>query len=526
MRRPALAALAAAIALAASCGRVPPRFADRPPVLATADDAPIPPPRPRTTGFSPDQISDAYLRHALVEALDPTRTPEAADINALDDVVRSTWFRPAPPPDPDPDRAPRPPIALDPAAAPAGWPPAPAGPAYGTIPVLDARGRRYLLRRDSPDNPQLRTTAEVIAGRLVRAIGYLTPDVDIVDLTPGHFTEPDRAREFLEAGPPPQAGVFRLSATAWPIGLDLGPMSDTSLRRDDPNDRLPHLDRRTLRALRLVVAWLRITNLDPAILRDVYVGRPPRGHVEHYLVGLHGALGADAVAGAPEARRVAHDRDGTLRRLVSLGLLPERTNAPAQTTWSSLGEIGRTVFVDDLDPSPKFAPFNRALPGDDYWIARRIAGIPHGVIAGAVAAGRLGDHAAVTYLGDVLEARRAQVVAYAFGRVTPCDVEGIEGSSLILRDLAVAHGLAAPATSRYLVEQLDPSGEPIAAPAWIRGATARVPVPLAPTALASAEYLVVRVRAERAGEPSPRALEVHLRRGDPGPAWRVRGVRH
>lgn len=525
MRHPALAALALA---AASCAHVPARFVDRPPVLAVADDSPIAMPRRRAySGFSPDTISDAYLRHVLVDTLDPARTPEAVDINALDDVPRSSWFRPEPPRDAAPGSAPLPPFELDIAAAPDGWPSPHSERGDATVPVIDAQGRRYVLRRDSSEHPEMRTAAEVIAGRLVRAIGYLTPDVEIIDLTPGNFTTPDPARTFLEAGPPPRAGLFRVSATRWPIGIDLGPTPEAATRRDDPNDRLSHLDRRTLRALRVVAAWLRLTRLEPKRLRDVYVGRAPRGHVEHYIVGLHGALGADAVLALSDVPAIGPDREGTLRRLITLGLLPQPAPAPTQTKWSSLGEISGTVSVQDLSPSPSFVPFRRALPGDDYWVARRIAAIPHGVLAGAVAAGRLGDYTASDWLRQVLEARRAQVVAYAFDRVTPCEVDGLDGGALLLRDLAVAYGLATAASTLYLVEQLGASGDALVAPAWVHGTSERVRLELSPAALASGDSLVIRVWAARSGKgTAPRALEVHLRRGAPGPTWRVRGVRH
>jgi hypothetical protein len=366
--------------------------------------------------------------------------------------------------------------------------------------------------------PASATSAEAIASRLVRALGYLTPRVNLLDLAPADLVGPAGAvHAFLGAGPPARAGLHRVSAVRWPLGADLGPTFASGTRRDDPNDRVPHRDRRTLRALGMVAGWLRLLRLDPEHLRDVYVGKPGRGHVVHFIVGLHGALGADPMGAAPA-------NGDPLLRLLTLGLAPDQPPARTQTRWPMLGEIGPLVTQGDISPSPPFAPLDRALPGDEYWAAKRIAAIPRSTLARAAGAGRLGGAGAAAWLVQVLEARRSQIAAYAFGRVTPCEVEGTAGGALILRDLGITHGLWSAAATRYQVEMLSASGDSPAPARTIAPGSARVHLPLP----SGAAYLVVRVRAERSSGPparDPRPLEVHLRRR-PGGGWQVRGVRH
>lgn len=509
----------------AACGYVPGRFADRPAALRAGDDAPIPLPRARL-GFSADSITDLHLRHALLEALTPERTPEAGDINALDEVPAGSWFDPGATPAAPPPSLP---LTLLPPEDGGAWPPAlspdhPAAALEGAVAIArDARGDRYVLRRDPPARPGLRTGAEVVAGHLARALGYLGPPAQIVDLSPADLrspaASPDLARAFLAAGSPAHAGRLRVSATRWPPlpGVDLGATLASDTRRDDPNDRVPHRDRRTLRALGVLAGWLRLSRLDPEHLRDVYVGPPGRGHVEHHLVGLHGAFGADRV-GAP-----AED-GGPLQHLFTLGLLPERDPLRIQPRFLSIGELDALVTVRDVSPSPPFAPLDRALPGDEYWLAKRIAALPRDALARAVAAGRF-EPAAASWLVGVLDHRRAQLAIHAFSRVTPCEVDRVEPGALVLRDPGLAYW--PPASTSYLVSLLSGSGEPLGPSRRLRPAPASAPalrIPLPPPSPGA--YLVARVQVERgtAGPPPPPPMEVHLIAGPE--AWRVRGVRH
>ncbi|AKT42385.1 hypothetical protein [Chondromyces crocatus] len=518
-----------------ACSYVPPRFADRPPVRDAGDAVPIP--VPRVTGMlSSDTITNLHVRYVLLDGMDLRRRPEAADVNAFDEVPASTWFRPAgdvPPPDPPPV----PPLTLlPPEEAGSAWPPYTSGIYAGqaglsrrttsmegtVVTALDAHGRRYVLRRDPREHPGMRTSAEATTSHLVRALGYLSPTVSILDLraidfrntTPGQpkaspaggWKRPDLVRGFLEPGPSPRRGRYRISATRWPPspGVDLGATVAIDVRLDDPNDQIPHRDRRTLRALGMLTGWLRLRQLDPEHLRDVYVGEPGQGYVKHYLVALHGAFGADLVG--------AREEDGMFKRIVTLGLMPEEKPVQVQTRFPSIGQLDPVVTPRDLDPSPAFAPIDRASPGDLYWLARRIAALPRATLEAAVAAGKLGDPVAETWLLGTLEQRRKQIMALAYGKTTPCDVGHVEGNHLLLRDLGVSQGLWAAAASRYEVEQMDYKGRRQGdafslLPAGERG---EVRVPLPRPLIGS--YLVIRLKVERSeGPPADGVpMEVHL----------------
>ncbi|EYF00162.1 hypothetical protein [Chondromyces apiculatus] len=528
--------------LLGACSYVPPRFVDRPPVLDAGDEVPIR--VPRVTGLlSADTITNLHVRHVLIDGLEFKRKPEAGDINAFDEVPSSSWFRPKgdlPPPDPPPV----PPLTLlQPDQAGTSWPPYTPGSYAGqtgfsrrmtsmegtVVAALDANGVRYVLRRDPREHPGLRTSAEATAAHLVRALGYFSPSVTLMDLRAVDFrnvtstppttptppllapqvgaSRPDLVRGFLEPGPPPREGRYRLSATRWPPspGVDLGATVAIEVRSDDPNDRVPHRDRRTLRALGMLAGWLRMRELDPEHLRDVYVGEPGKGYVQHHLVALNGAFGADLVGAREEDA-------GILQRFFTLGLMPEAPPVRFQTRFPAIGQIDPLVTKRDIDPSPAFAPIDRASRGDEYWLARRIAALPPAVVVEAVARGQLGDPVAEAWLVGILEKRRKQLAAYAYGRVTPCDVDHVEHENLLLRDLGIQQGLWSAGATRYHVELLNDQGNDSGPERTLKpaGSKGEVKVPL-PRPVVGA-YLVVRLRVERTeGLPAEREpMEVHL----------------
>lgn len=495
-------ALTTLLVFAAGCTPRPARFADAPPVEVVADDAPIPVPRP----FDPVpewRLSEAYLRRPLVNALDPARVPVAGDVNALDEVPRSSWMSPT--------------IAeialdLDPPALPFHRLSAPATGREGAVRVVDARGRFFELWRDPPDRPEMSTAAAVIGGRLTRALGYRVPGVWALDLGLRDFSvhtpeDLGALRALFDSGPAPRDGLHRVGVVRWPIGADLGPTHGFDRRIGDRNDRVPHLDRRTMRALGVVFEWLGVTRFASGVLRDTYVGAPGQGHVVHYVVDLGGALGADAVVRADLPRDDDTDLAGrnTLVTMGTLGLYTPKI-APTQRRWPAIGEYSAELGNKRFQTSPPFEPIDRLLPADAYWIARRIAALPPAAIEAAVEAGRVGDRAARARLLALIQARRLAVVSRAFAAVTPCEVERAERGAVLLRDDAVLRGFASAESTRYRLELIDDRGAILAGPSIVAPRTTRFSVPLP----VQAPYLVLRVTALRDGAPAPRSFEAHL----------------
>jgi hypothetical protein len=502
----------------------PARFSDAPPVDDVHDDGPSPIPQ-RLDPVKEAVLSEAYVERPVVGALDPKRAPEAGDVNALDEVPRSTWLSVAEAPGAADDDPPAPPFRLL---------TAPGVTRDGALAVLDARGRRFELWRDPPDRPEMATGAAAVASRLLRALGYFTPGVWATSVERGDFVirdaqDNDALLGLFHVGPRADGGRFRVAITRWPIGVDLGPTPAKGERSDDPNDRVSHEDRRSLRALKLIFGWLGMTEAGTQVLRDAYVGAPGRGHVVHYVAGLGGALGADAVVRALTQRD--DDTDLANRNvwitLATLGLYqPPPVLTPDR--WPAIGEYRPAWAVADFRTSPPSVPMDRAGPADLYWAAKQIAAVDPATLTRALDAGNYHDGTARKLLGELLRERQSLAVRWALSQVTPCEVDRVEqpqaGSRavLVLRDEALALGLGQAATTTYRVEMLHETGKPVAEPFKLGisgGSLFALRLPERPP-----PYLVLRVTTVRKRDKAPRAMEVHVRTDSA--AVRVVGVVH
>ena len=488
------------LTLTACGGWTPARFADRAPVTIVHDDEPIAVPV-ETVFIQELYQADVYIRRAIVDSLDPRRDPAALDVNSLDEVPRSSWFRGVD----DANRPllgyvrdgpPKPPFVLHDEEA----------TQPDSFRIRDARGLTYELLHDLEDRDGMRTAAAAITSRLVHALGYRTPEVYVIVDHEGR----------------------RAAATRWPNGRDLGPTPINRLREDDPNDHLPHVDRRSLRVMKLVCAWLGISRLEPRMLRDQYVGEPGQGHVEHVLTGLDGALGVqewhDAVTFANDPDR---ESGGFAFRLFSLGLSPKPPAIVPPTPWESVGLLHENVQPGRYRLSPPFEPTDRLTPGDAHWIGKRIAAVPLTAIADALAAGKL-QPAPTNWLFQVLHLRRAAVAAWAYDRVTPLELVMLRSetggrANLVLADLALVAGFTSEERRSYDVSFHDHRGERIAQPRRLRANRSLVAVIL-PKALREHAYVVVRIRGRSGTGALPRSFELHLLSSAEG--YRVIGIRH
>ncbi len=510
----------------ASCRYRPAGFADAAPVTVIDDTDPIPVPARREYNEA-IYLSDVYLRRALVDVLDPARYPEAGDVNAFDEVPRSSWFMP---------NIGAVPLSLDgePVVPLTVTGDAPRSSERGIV-VTDARGVRYELRRDPADRPEMSTSAEFIASRLVRAFGLLAPEVFILNLAPTDLAgwDPTNAqdpagavpRAFLLDGPPAVNGRYRVSATRWPYGIDVGIAPDLGVRSDDPNDAIAHQDRRSLRAWKVLGAWLDVHGMGVRKTRDCYVGVPGRGYLWHFVVGLDEFLGAAAVVRPGSAGGLRSDlAGGPGLSFLSLGLWPGKDPPPTQTRWPAIGALSDSVDPLAWDTPLPYAPVRRALDTDGYWAAKRIAAIPTDLIRSAVHGARISDPSARAELVRRILARRTRVVRSWLSRVTPCEVQRTKDRIVVLRDMAIEFGEAQVGSTHYWVTALDQRGIELTRPLEVKLAAAEFAIEIPEVLTRKHSRIVLRLEAERDGVLLPRACYVHTILQDD--QFRVIGIRH
>ena len=516
--RVAVLALAAvgAVPSFAGCYYRPALFADHEIIDAVEDDRPIPLPSVRTFDER-EQVSDIYLRRPLFDFVHPVDFPTGGDVNAMDEVAASTWYEPtatakwgalvaqAAPPTP-------PLVAID------------EDPATDeeALVVRDARGLRYELIADPAGRPGLRTGADVVAGHLLRGLGLHAPMSWIVTVAPSALVAPaertiERVRAWSQGKAVLANGGRRVSATLWPMGIDVGVCNDFNTRSDDPNDKIDHHDRRTLRAMKVFGAWLGWSGFGVRNTRDVYVGVPGEGHLVHTFVGLSRALGTMDLLDRPTRDERG---GGVFFNLVTLGLSPAKTTPARRSPFPSLGYLPTTLAAAAYDVSPPYSPFVRFTPPDEYWAAKRLLDTGYESLVAAVAAARLPDDASHR-LSETLLSRRHVLVAHGMSVVSPLDPAATSGRSVWLRDRAIAAGLIGPNDTRYEIAFLDNDGR-ARAPSVRLDATGPLTAVAIPPELSG--LVVLHVWVIRDGAAAPRPCDVHVIAKDA--TTRVIGVRH
>jgi hypothetical protein len=453
-----------------ACAYRPARFRDHVAITRVHDDAPIPLPSP-TSHIETVFLTETYLRRPVIAALDPRRFPRALDVNAMDEVPYSSWFWPVPLSTAQFFRA----YNTD-------GPPQPPSTVSGRV-LTDSRGKKYRLAPDPSDAPATYTAAAVIASRLLRAAGYRTPEVWLVS-----------------------QGGKRMSATRWPLGIELGPTEMSSTRSDDPNDRVDHRDRRSLRAMVVFAAWLDIRSLAPDRVVDAYIGTPPNGHVQHFIVGVGDALAAGSLANPePLYRPGGKVRGNGFKNLATLGLARPVPTRPIVKSLLALSPEGSAEFA----LSRPWEPVDRLLPDDGYWAAKRILRIPQSIIRESIRLADLPEEGVASHIERALEVRRQLLAKSWLARVTPCEFLALDRANLVLRDESVAWDFERASESRYVVRFFDQDGDEIADPRYRKGNGSELRIKIPGNAL-DHQYIVVSVKAVRNGIPAPRVCETHM----------------
>jgi hypothetical protein len=259
--------------LVAGCAGSTVRFADRA-ILWDENDA-LPIPMPRERRFYSDWVG---LRDAIFlpvdRALGLDYGHEAENANALDEIGDSTWFRdPRRVVDPDGRVWWRPLGAERMTEGPMKGLPHPTPPFTVTkgktaglnagFQVRDANGQKWMLKFDHPGYIGLDTSTEAVTTRIVWSLGWNVPAVEIVDLSPedlrvsptatvsGRYGDEEAMDaewlgQILARIPRLPDEKVRALASRWLEGRPVGPGPYFGRRDDDPNDRVPHEDRRDL----------------------------------------------------------------------------------------------------------------------------------------------------------------------------------------------------------------------------------------------------------------------------------------
>ncbi|WP_447973834.1 hypothetical protein [Nitrospira sp. Kam-Ns4a] len=386
--------------------------------------------------------------------------------------------------------------------------------------IRDAKGDVYLLKFDPPLHPEMTTAAEVISSRFLYAAGYHVPEHYLVDVDPArirvgpkakfrgryHVPRPmteDDIKAILERVPHRPDGTIRAMASKFLPGIPKGPFLYVGQRPDDPNDRIRHENRRELRGLRVIAAFLNHTDTKAANALDMY--DPEAKYLTHYLIDFSSTLGADNAD--PQLPRFGNeyflDFGAFGRSMIEAGFYVKPWEIPVKMDYPAVGYF-ESVYFDPERWRPTYPnpAFLRATLRDAYWGAKIVTSFTDEDIDTIVHAGGFSDPRAERYVAGVLKARRDKIGRHYFNLVNPLDrfslVDSALGEQVLTFDnLALSRGYAPAKTAayRYAVRRVVANGfDPEVAPAQIIDAP-RIP-------LSRPLIQALRSQVERSGEPT------------------------
>ncbi len=414
----------------------------------------------------------------------------ARGVNALDEVPDSTWFtnrigiR-----EMSPEEITRGPLQDEGPEPHKPWTvhSTKTGTEIGFI-VTDATGVKYGINFDTPEWPELETGTAIVVNRLLWAFGnnvpadriayvradelVLAPDAEIKDLrgkTTGRLDRSELDRRLAQVWHTPD-GRYRVVASRWLDGIPLGGPTPSGVRRGDPNDRIAHEDRRDLRGLYPLFAWVDHVDLAESNFLDMWVTTPAdqgRRYVMHYKLDFGKSMGTMAATNRDPRIGYAYlfDSKTSNESLFTLGMAPRRWG---QHFAPPLTGVAPTFVANGFDPGAwrpalPYAPFDAGDRFDMFWGAKIIGRFTRAQIRAAVEAGQFSDPRTVEYLTDTLVARQRATEEYWYTRVNPLDRFAMRGTALCFEDLAIARNFAPAARTRYDFESYDRAGRRLGA---------------------------------------------------------------
>jgi hypothetical protein len=407
----------------------------------------------------------------------------------------------------------------------------------------DANGRTWFLQFDIPEFPEGGTGAVEIATKLFWAFGYNQVETFITTFDPARasidpkatikrpsgartpFTRDDMTR-VLDRAARNADGTYRVSAGALLPGKVLGPFRYSGTRSDDPNDLVPHENRRELRALRVFGAWTNLVDWKAGNTLDVLVEKDSRTIVKHYLQDVGSTFG---MANNPHEYDMGweyfYEQAPSRRRLYSFGFALSPWQTAPYSEYKSIGFFEGDRFEPrGWRPQTPVEPFIQMGDDDAFWAARRVMAFTDDLIRAVVHTAQYSDPAAERYLADVLIKRRDAVGRVYLTSVNPVVNPRLDATgSLTFENAAVAARFAAaPAGYRAVWSRFDNATGATTRIAETRSATTTMAAP-GDLPAAPGSFVEIDISAESTDHPTwQQPVRTHFRRDAGG--WKLVGL--
>ncbi|MCC7415606.1 MAG: hypothetical protein IT176_00585 [Acidobacteria bacterium] len=415
------------------------------------------------------------LAYSIVAGRRMPDRARALNVNTIDEVPDSSWFT---------NRAGRMPLtAVDIARGPDTT----SGPARGPwtvtssksdgvtpgFTIRDGAGLRWFLKFDPPGHRGMTTGTEVVVTKLMWALGYNVPENHIAylrreQLVVGDgatFTPPGGRRRALRIGDVDRLlertdrevdGSYRVVASRALDGRPIGRIRFHGTRPDDPNDVVPHEDRRELRAYGVFAAWLNHVDAKAINSLDTLVTENGRSVVRHNLLDFGSTLGSGGVAPADywAGTQYLVEPSEILRRIAGFGLSIPAWRTAAFYESPSIGRLpldNTTFDPERWRPRVPNLAFLRARADDKFWAARRLALLTTDLLRAAVGSGDFRDPGAEEFLVRALAERRDAIVRRYLTALNPIVDPVLDEDGLSFRNAAVDADVARAPEAYHIV---------------------------------------------------------------------------
>jgi len=414
-------ALAAAFTIASSAAT--PRFYDDDPIAHERDTQDASAMKPLEVDLFVDLTTNLIAPRAV-------KAGRARDINSVDEVPDSSWYtnragaRQLTPEEvfrgPDTTNGPEP----------GAWT-VTSSKSDGVTPgftIKDSKGQRWFLKFDPPGYRGMATGTEVAVTKLMWALGYHVPENHIAYMrrdqlvigdgatfTPvGGKRRPMRSGDLdtlLKRADREPDGAYRIVASKALPGKPIGRIRFLDTRPDDPNDIVPHEDRRELRAYGVFAAWLNHVDAKAINSLDTLIAENGRSYVRHHLLDFGSALGSGGIGPADywEGEEYLVEPKDILKQIASFGLAYPKWHRERFYEAPAIGRFPEHNAGFDPDAWKPRVPnqaFLHARVDDKFWAASKLVTLSTELLRAAVRAGDFRDPASEAFLVRALAERR------------------------------------------------------------------------------------------------------------------------
>jgi hypothetical protein len=411
--------------------------------------------------------------------------------------------------------------------------------------VKDANGQRWFLKFDPRGHRAMATGTEVAVTKLMWALGYNVPENHIAYVRPEQLVVGAEAK-FTPAGGKARVmrlndintllaradrepdGSYRVVASKALQGKPIGRVRFAGTRPDDPNDIVPHEDRRELRGYGVIAAWLNHVDAKAINSLDTLVTENGRSFVRHHLIDFGSSLGSGGVAPADywAGDEYLVEPRGVAKRMLGFGFY---TRKPQTMPFYEARSIGRLPMDNDAFNPDLWKPrvpnqaFLHARADDKFWAARKLAALTTDMLRAAVRTGEFGDPASEEVLVRMLAERRDAIARTYLTVINPISDPALnDDGTLTFANAAVdAHFATVPAGYRAVWSTFDNA---IGTTGFIAETSGRATSMQAPAGLPSSDGAFIQVAVSvmggaRASWEKPVNAYFRLRNG----SWRLVG---